>query len=65
MSERLEPKVWANVQEVVLGGEPGELGEWVSFELPIRDDFKRIWGVVPEGYEYVSFLVQNVWIATQ
>jgi hypothetical protein len=37
------------------------LGEWTHFELPLRADFERLWGVVPEGYDRLRILFEARW----
>lgn len=40
--------------------EPAQ-GEWVPFEAHIRDDFQRLWGKVPEGFEKLRLLFEVRW----
>ena len=30
-------------------------GEWKYFELPIRDDYQKLWGKVPDKYKKIDF----------
>jgi hypothetical protein len=36
-------------------------GEWVPFELHVKDDFKELWGSVPEGFESLRLLFEVRW----
>jgi hypothetical protein len=40
---------------------PPKLGVWTHFELPLRADFERLWGVVPEGYDRLRILFEARW----
>jgi len=40
---------------------PPRLGVWTHFEVPLRADFERLWGVVPEGYERLRILFEARW----
>lgn len=46
--------------EVVNGAMP-EMNTWVAFDLPVRADFERLWGAVPEGYERVDVFFELRW----
>ena len=37
------------------------VGEWVPFELNLREDFEELWGQVPEGYEKLRLLFEVRW----
>ena len=37
------------------------LGEWLHFEVPLREDLMRYWQVVPEGHERISLLFEARW----
>lgn len=41
-------------------GEP-ELGAWIRFDIPLKEDWMRLWGVVPEGYESIRVLFEARW----
>ena len=41
-------------------GEPVQ-GEWVPFEANIKDDFQRLWGKVPEGFDKLRLLFEVRW----
>ena len=36
-------------------------GEWVPFELHVKDDFEELWGNVPEGFESLRLLFEVRW----
>jgi hypothetical protein len=40
---------------------PPKLGAWTHFEVPLRADFERLWGVVPEGYDRLRILFEARW----
>jgi hypothetical protein len=40
---------------------PPRAGEWVRFELPLREDFRRLWGRVPSGYSSLRVLFEARW----
>jgi hypothetical protein len=37
--------------------EPAQ-GEWVRFSFPVAEDFRRLWGAVPEGYGFIRVLFE-------
>lgn len=41
--------------------EPPELGRWIHFDLPVRADFERHWGTLPDGYDFVRVLFEGRW----
>jgi hypothetical protein len=51
----------SNAKIEIRSGDPPPLGEWVRFDLPVRRDFERLWGAVPEDYEKVRFLFEARW----
>ena len=51
----------ANARISMLSKQQPVRGKWVPFEIPVRDDFERAWGVVPEGYSRVSVLFEARW----
>lgn len=53
-----EPFAIANTRFVFLGTEDLPVGEWVEFQARVRDDFQRLWGAVPEGYEKIRVLFE-------
>jgi hypothetical protein len=40
---------------------PPKLGVWTHFEVPLRADFERLWGVVPKGYDWLDILFEARW----
>jgi hypothetical protein len=48
---------------VFLGREDPVQGEWIPFEARIKDDFQRLWGKVPEGFEKLRLLFEVRWDA--
>lgn len=51
----------ANARVRFIGSGPPALGEWVRFEIPLRRDFERLWGEVPERFERISVLYEARW----
>lgn len=48
-----------NAKYVILSSAPEpETGRWVRFELPIREDFSRLWGKIPDNYEKLNFFYE-------
>lgn len=41
-----------------LGKEEPVTGEWVSFEANVADDFQRLWGAVPKGFDNIRVLFE-------
>jgi hypothetical protein len=55
------PFAIANAHFVFLGrGGPVE-DQWVYFETNLREDFQRMWGRVPEGFEKLRILFEVRW----
>jgi hypothetical protein len=52
------PFLIGNAHFVFIGKEEPVQGEWVYFETNVRDDFKRLWGQVPEGFEFIRILFE-------
>lgn len=50
-----------NAKYDFLSREQPPLGQWVPFEIPIRKRFQELWGVVPEGYEFLRILYEARW----
>jgi len=40
---------------------PPPIGEWVYFEMPVREDFEALWGSVPANYEYLRVFFEARW----
>jgi hypothetical protein len=53
-----EPFAIENAQFVFLDGEDPPLEQWVPFEVNVRDDFQRLWGAVPKGFEKIRVLFE-------
>jgi hypothetical protein len=51
----------ANSKIEIVSRDAPPLGEWVAFDVPLRADFQRLWGVVPEGYEMLRLLFEARW----
>lgn len=32
--------------------------KWVEFQVPVRGDFEKLWGVIPRGYDRIVFLFE-------
>lgn len=47
-----------NAYFVFLGRDEPVTGEWVPFEAHIKDDFQRLWGKVPEGFDKLRLLFE-------
>jgi len=55
------PFVIANAQLSFVTREPPRLGEWTYFEIPLREEFQRQWGLVPEHYDSLRVLFEARW----
>ena len=53
-----EPFAIDNAHFVFLDGEDLPLEQWVPFEANVRDDFQRLWGAAPEGFEKIRVLFE-------
>jgi hypothetical protein len=51
----------SNAKVEIVSGDPPRQGAWVQFDLPIRRDFERLWGVVPSDYDTIRFLFEARW----
>jgi hypothetical protein len=51
----------SNARVEILKKGPPVQGEWVHFELPVRGDFQRLWGTLPERYDHLSVLFEARW----
>jgi hypothetical protein len=45
--------------------EPPVLGEWVPFQLNVREDFCELWGTIPEGYANLRVFFEVRWDGRQ
>ena len=50
-----------NAYFVFLGKDEPVTGQWVPFEANIAEDFKRLWGAVPEGFDKLRILFEVRW----
>lgn len=48
----------ANAQFVFVSRDDPPIGEWVRFELNLREDFEDLWGAVPVGFEHIRVLFE-------
>ncbi len=37
------------------------IGQWVPFAVPVKDEFQRLWGKVPEGFQKLRLLFEVRW----
>lgn len=51
----------ANARIVMHGRQAPELGRWVRFELPVAEDFRRLWGSDPGGFDSLRVLFEARW----
>jgi len=54
-----QPLPIANARYTILtkSAEP-ETGKWKYFELPIRDDYRKLWKQIPKNYEKINFFCE-------
>jgi hypothetical protein len=55
------PFAIGNAYFVFVNREEPVQGEWVPFEARIKDDFQRLWGTVPEGFDKLRLLFEVRW----
>ncbi|MEX0800907.1 MAG: hypothetical protein WD379_06820 [Dehalococcoidia bacterium] len=53
-----DPFQIANAKFVYIHGKEPVQGEWVPFEVNVKQDFLDLWGEVPTGYERVRLLFE-------
>ena len=53
-----DPLVIGNAKYIFLSREDPPIGDWVYFEVPVRQDFAEQWQDVPEGYERLRLLFE-------
>jgi len=53
-----KPLSIGNAHFVFLGNGGPSLGEWGEFQGTVREDFRRLWGAVPEDYEKIRVLFE-------
>ena len=51
----------SNAHYDFLSREAPPTGEWVRFEIPVRKRFQELWGVVPDGYQFLRILYEARW----
>jgi hypothetical protein len=56
-----DPEDGGNIKNRVIGTGPPELGSWVHFDLPVKSDFERSWGTLPEDYRQLRILFAVRW----
>lgn len=50
-----------NAHFVFLSRDDPVLGEWTEFSANIREDFERLWGVIPENFDSLRLLFEVRW----
>ncbi len=40
---------------------PPELGQWVHFDFPVKDDFQELWGAVPADFTFLRVFFETRW----
>lgn len=50
-----------NAHFIFLNKEEPVTGQWVPFEANIKDDFQRLWGAAPRGFEKLRILFEVRW----
>ena len=50
-----------NAKVEIIDGEQPDQNTWVAFDLPIREDFERLWGSVPSGYDRFDVFYELRW----
>jgi hypothetical protein len=53
-----EPFPIGNAHFVFLSSEDPPLDQWVPFRVNVKEDFQRLWGAAPEGYEKIRVLFE-------
>ena len=53
-----EPFTLANGRFVFVSKDEPAQGEWVRFDLPLAEDFERLWGAVPQRFERIRLLFE-------
>ena len=55
------PFALTNARFEFLTREAPKMGEWVFFDIPVRQKFLEDWGVVPDKFEFVRLLFEARW----
>lgn len=50
-----------NAKYVLVNTEAPQVGQWVPFKRNLREDFQRLWGQIPQGYERLRILFEVRW----
>ena len=53
-----EPFPIGNARFLFVSQEDPVQGQWIPFEANVKDDFQRLWGAVPEGFETLRILFE-------
>ena len=56
-----QPTFISNARYVMVSEEQPRVGEWVSFERDVRQDFVELWGAAPEGFDRLRVLFEVRW----
>ncbi len=56
-----EPDDGGNVKTAIIAHGPPELATWVHFDLPVKSDFERLWGTLPEKYQKLGVIFGVRW----
>ncbi len=56
-----DPEDGGNFKHRVVGSGAPELGRWQHFDLPVKADFQRRWGAVPENYRVLRVMFVVRW----
>jgi hypothetical protein len=51
----------ANAHFVFISRDEPVLGEWISFERNIKEDFENLWGAAPVGFDRIRVLFEVRW----
>lgn len=51
----------SNAKIEIVSGDPPKLSQWVPFEVPLRADFQRLWGVEPKDYQMLRIFFEARW----
>ena len=56
-----QPTFISNARYVMVSRDPPKVGEWVHFQHNIKEDFRQLWGEVPEGFTNLRILFETRW----
>lgn len=57
-AQQLAPFSLTNAKFVFIDTDEPSLGEWIFFERPIAEDFKKLWGDVPREFDTIRILFE-------